>query len=110
MSIQQIRGRMVDAAMSGTLVSYGELMDLGGLNRDNAADRAKLGSILADINDGEIAAGRPPLSSVAVNKESSYPSRGYFDYVNANNLRQPGENDITVYARLLKDCYACPAW
>ena len=105
-----LRGVMVCAAQAGSQVYYGDLMGLTGLNRDLDKDRAELGQALDDINTAEIAAGRPPLSAVAVSKADDMPSKGFFDYANANNLRAPGESDHALFVRLATNCYACTTW
>jgi len=108
--IQAIRDRMVVAAKSQDIVYYGELMALGNLDHELDKDRAELGALMATLNDAELIVGNPPISSVAVGMSSGNPSQGFFDYVDENNLRHPGEGDVSVFVRLLNDCHNCTTW
>jgi len=85
---QAVHERLLAAARESVFVYYGEIAAIAGLNLDLDGDRGALGRILGEISQYEHANGRPLLSVVAVNKDSQYPSKGFFDLARELNKLQ----------------------
>lgn len=64
-----LRAKLVDVASRGETISY---LDLG-------AGRAMIGRYLYRIAHEEASAGRPPLTSVVVRKDTGMPAEGFLE-------------------------------
>lgn len=64
-----LRAKLVDVASRGETISY---LDLG-------AGRAMIGRYLYRIAHEEAKAGRPPLTSVVVRKDTGMPAEGFLE-------------------------------
>ncbi len=71
--------RLKEAARKNELVFYGEIAHIASINLNLDAGRGALGRLLGEISHHEHESGRPLLSVVAVNKDTQFPSQGFFD-------------------------------
>jgi hypothetical protein len=96
-------------AREKTLITYSKLNEEChlNLNFDLEGDRRVIADILGTIAWREVSVGRPMLSAVVVWKSIRpyTPADGFFAYADELGLRQPGEEDRTLWYRLLNACY-----
>lgn len=92
-----LRAKLIDVASRGQTINY---LDLG-------AGRAMIGRYLYRIAHEEAFAGRPPLTSVVVRKDSGLPSDGFLQamvwvgYLDSSNE----EDERSVWERALRETY-----
>ncbi|MBK9751374.1 MAG: hypothetical protein IPO91_32030 [Chloroflexi bacterium] len=99
--------RLKDAARQNELVFYGEIAQIAHINLNLDAGRGALGRLLGEISRREHESGRPLLSVVAVNKDTQFPSQGFFDLaqeVGKYEGHSPTEA-LTFYATELKAAF-----
>jgi hypothetical protein len=73
-----VRDRLIRAAQGGELVYYSELAKLLGIDMDNPHFGVQVGRVLDEINQDEVADGRPMLSAIVVSKDTMLPGKGFF--------------------------------
>ncbi len=65
-------------AEAGTLVCYGEVASIAGVDLSTGRGRREMGRLLAEICTGEAEQARPMLGSVVVRKDTGVPGEGFF--------------------------------
>ena len=92
-----IRASLVEAASKGDIVNY---LDLG-------AGRAMIGRYLIRIAMEEREAGRPPLTSVVVRKDTGLPGAGFLEAMVAVGYiaSAEGEDERDVWDRAVRQVF-----
>jgi hypothetical protein len=88
--------RLVDAARKKSVVAYGDLETLLGLDMENPNDRKRM---------DEVKAGRPMLSSVVWHKDMSSPGRGFYNLGIELGRVRGGEDELAFAMRELNATY-----
>jgi len=91
----RVRRLLTKAAVAGTTIPYGALP--GG--------RGHVGAYLYRIADFEAEHDRPPLTALAVRKNTSLPGEGFAIAMGRVGYAQPGETDAVVWHRALADVF-----
>jgi hypothetical protein len=71
-----VRDTLIRAARAGELVYYSELAKLLSIDMDNPHFGVQVGRVLDEINQDEVADGRPMLSAIVVSKDTMLPGKG----------------------------------
>jgi len=80
--------------------SYSEVQSVAGLNMRNAADRAKIGNMLAEISEHEHRSGRPLLSAVIISARTQRPGPGFFALARRLGVHTGNDDDAFWRAEL----------
>lgn len=91
-----VHRRLIDSAHRGRTIAYSEL----------GSSRAWIGSYLYRIAHEEDAAGRPPLTSIVVRKDSGLPGPGLAEAMDQVGYLRPGEGDEEVFRRASAAAFA----
>ncbi len=106
---EEVYEKLKRVAKAKTLITYSKLNEECnlGLNFDLENDRNEIADILGTIAWREVCVGRPMLSAVVVWKSVRpyTPADGFFAYADELGLRQPEEEDRTLWYRLLNASY-----
>lgn len=107
--INAVCQRVRQVAASEQLISYGEVAMMIGIGTQGNANRNTLTSILDQINQREVNAGRPLLSALVVHQHGRTPGPGFYNCARAlGRLRSRDEVDeIAFWANEVKAVYAC---
>lgn len=98
---QAVFERLVQVARSRQTINYHDLASIADLTLDQAGDEIKtLGSILDEIAEADVAAGRPLLAAVVVRGDTNMPGSGLFKFARRRGLQK--SDDITFFATELK--------
>ena len=90
-----VHRRLIDAAVSERTITYGEL----------AARCGWIGAWLYRIAHEEDAAGRPPLTSIVVRKDTGLPGPGLVEAMDQIGYRRPRESAEDVFRRASQDVF-----
>jgi len=101
-----LRSRLVGAARERRLMSYAEAGEPLELSMRNPSHRPYLAKLLEAINDHEMAAGRPPLSSIVVKKGESSPGAGFFEWGQQHGRVRDGEDEKSYCSREIEETFA----
>ncbi len=108
----RVRDTLIVVAKKGRIghdgiVFYEELNQHCNLDLDFSldSDRRRIGKILGDVSEYEIARGAPLLSAVVVQQSTMRPGTGFNKLVDALGLSLPGEDRDTQYVRILKEVH-----
>jgi hypothetical protein len=88
--------RLVETAINAHLVNYSDLP--GG--------RGHIGGYLYRIADYEKAHDRPPLTALAVRKQTGRPGKGFAIAARQVGYARPGESDDDVWERAVAEVFA----
>ena len=97
-----IYDKLIQVAKARTTITYGELAKVADMLIDDDQGVKRLGLLLDEIADQEIAAGRPLLPVVIV-RENNMPGAGLFKYARRKKLQKT--DDLTYFATELKRVY-----
>ena len=85
-AVEKVYGRLIEIAKKGrgATISYGEVMAIADLDRENTFEREQvLGRMLGGISQHEMESGRPLLSSIVVySTKPRMPGPGFFELFN----------------------------
>jgi CheY-like chemotaxis protein len=95
--------RLIRAARERTTISYAELAKAAGRTLGDDQDLRELGSILDEIAEEEVAAGRPLLGAVVV-RGNNMPGAGLFRFARQKGLQKTA--DLTFFVTELNRVYA----
>jgi hypothetical protein len=95
--LRRVREELEQVARTREVITYGQLGGRIGIDLDDPAARTVLSSILGEISETEVKAGRPMLSAIVVQNENQAPGQGFFALGQLLGQVQPGE-DADVFA------------
>ena len=85
--IKKVYKKLIEVARKGKqkngmgIIFYGEIMDIVGLDGENAYDReVVLGRMLGGISEHEDKGDKPLLSAVVVLKDGKIPAKGFYGF------------------------------
>ncbi len=70
--------KLQEVAKAETLITYGEVAPLAGLDMANDADRSTMSALLDEINKYEAGHERPMLSALVVLADAKTPGQGFW--------------------------------
>ncbi|MCL5111112.1 MAG: hypothetical protein M1401_20030 [Chloroflexi bacterium] len=99
---------MVETARNQSLVNYGEIAPLAGLDLDSQEDRNTLGRLLGEISTFEHSQRRPMLSAVVVYLDANAPGPGFYKLARELGLLAGHDpvSELEFYIRELRSVYA----
>lgn len=97
--------RLVEAARSGSLLSYTDVGKPLGLDFQSPADRNVIARLLGEISRHEVAQGRPMLSSVVWHADLSGPGVGLRNLGVELGLVRGDEDDLAFATRQLNSTF-----
>ena len=102
-----VHAELVRAAQYRGLTTYQDIAVIMGLSQRGAHMGQQTGIILGEISEDELAAGRPMLSVVAVNKNLTV-GPGFFGLARKTGQRKAGESKLEFVEREREAVY--DAW
>lgn len=104
--VNELREMLLEIARSEKVSSYQPIGKLFGLDMRNPSHRRRIGELLADVSRFEVAHGRPMLSSVVVQADTSMPGQGFYTLGLELDLVRLNEDEMAFSVRQLNEVFA----
>ena len=111
-NVDIMRDLVVNQVLLNSTITYGEIAKVIGIDLSRIDERKRFNQYTGEMNDQDYNAGIPIHSPAIVHSDGDgygsrggWPGKGFWVYVDKANLRIPGEDNDTVYIRLLAELY-----
>lgn len=103
----KIKFKLIELASQKKMIAYSDLAAVLQISYSNIDERNQLHSILGEISEDEVKAGRPMLSVLVHHKNDILrrPGSGFFKLANDLGQMFPKEKQIDFHYRMLNKCF-----